>query len=136
MSENLFLLASRQKFRFPSTKGDLVVEQLWEMPLTSKNGFSVNDVAMAVKKELRTLEEDSFVEVSPNPRRDDLGAMLEILKTVISVRQEESRLKTEAAARATQAQKLREAIEAKKQQNLESSSIEELEAQLAALSAR
>ena len=77
MSENLFLLASRKKFRFPSVKGDLVVEQLWEMPLTSKNGFSVNDVAMAVKKELRTLEEDSFVEVSPNPRRDDLGAMLD-----------------------------------------------------------
>ncbi len=133
MSEQLFILASRKKFRFPSDKGDLVVEQLWEMPLTSRNGFSVNDVAIQVKRELRSLEEDSFVEISSNPRRDDLAAMLEILKTVIAVRQEESRQKTEAAAKASQRKELQEAIAAKKKENLTSGSLEELEARLAAL---
>jgi hypothetical protein len=133
MSEQLFILASRKKFRFPSDKGDLVVEQLWEMPLTSRNGFSVNDVAIQVKRELKSLEEDSFVEISPNPRRDDLAAMLEILKTVIAVRQEESRQKTEAAAKASLRKELQEAIAAKKKENLTSGSLEELEARLAAL---
>lgn len=110
-----------------------MVEQLWEMPLTSRNGFSVNDVAIAVKRELRSLEEESFVEVAPNPRRDDLSAMLDILKEVIATRQEESRQRTEAAAKDSLRKELREAIDAKKKENLMSGSIEELEARLAAI---
>jgi hypothetical protein len=133
MSEQLFILASRKKFRFPSTKGELVVEQLWEMPLTSRNGFSVNDVAIAVKRELKSLEEESFVEITPNPRRDELASMLEILKTVIATRQEESRQKTEAAAKESLRRELQEAIATKKRENLTSGTLEELEARLAAI---
>lgn len=132
---NLFMLASREKFRFPSDKGDLTVEQLWDMPLTANNGFSVNNVAITVKRELRSLEEESFVEVAPNPRRDDLSAMLEILKTIIAIRQEENRKKTEAAARASEIKELQEAIVLKKRETLTSGSIEDLEAKLASLKA-
>lgn len=135
MSEiNLFLLASRKKFRFPSEKGELTVEQLWDIPLTSRSGFSVNNIAIEVNRELRSLEEESFVETSRNPRRDTLKAMLELLKIVISVRQEEAKKASAAAERATRRQKIMEAIEAKERKEMDSVSLDDLRLQLAALS--
>lgn len=134
MSEvNLFLLASRKKFRFSSDRGDLTVEQLWDIPLTSRSGFSVNNIAIAVNNELKSLEEESFVETSQNPRRDDLRAMLDILKAVIAIRQEEAQRRSEAAERASMREQIKEAIEAKGREKLASASLEELHAKLAEL---
>jgi hypothetical protein len=136
MSEvNLFLLASRKKFRFSSERGELTVEQLWDIPLTSRSGFSVNNIAIEVNRELKSLEEESFVETSKNPRRDTLRAMLELLKTVISVRQEEAQKASEATERATKRQAIMAAIEAKEQEGLQSASLDDLKLQLAALEA-
>jgi hypothetical protein len=136
MSEvNLFLLASRQKFRFPSDRGDLHLEQLWDMPLSARNGFSLDSVAVTVNRELKSMQEESFVEISPNPRRGELEAMLEILKIVIATKQLEAKQRAEAESRATLKRQIREAIEAKKQEGLASASLEELQAKLAELEA-
>jgi len=132
--DNLFITASRRKFRFASERGDLTVEQLWDLPLTAKSGFDLNNVARGVNNELKGLAEESFVETSTNPRRKTLEQMLEIVKTVIATKQAESKAATDAAAKAALRAKLAEAIERKKDEKLGSASIEELEAQLAALS--
>lgn len=130
---NLFITASRKKFRFASERGDLTVENLWDLPLTSKNGFNLNAVAIGVNSELKSLAEESFVETSTNPRRKDLENMLEILKYVISVKQEEAKAATERVAKQALKRKLQEAIEAKEGEALQSTSLEDLKAQLAAL---
>lgn len=136
MSEvNLFLLASRQKFRFPSDRGDLHLEQLWDMPLSARSGFSLDAVAVTVNRELKSMQEESFVEVSPNPRRGELEAMLEIVKIVIAIKQQEAKQKAEAESKAALKRQIREAIEAKKQEGLASASLEELQAKLAELEA-
>lgn len=129
MSTNdLFILASRKKYRFPSDKGDLTTEQLWDVPLTSRNGYSVDNIAIAVNRELRSLQEESFVQNRSNPRRSELQNMLDILKEVIAIRQAESEQATELAKKQSQKKVIQEAIERKRQQNLESMSLEELEA--------
>lgn len=129
MSTNdLFILASRKKYRFPSDKGDLTTEQLWDVPLTSRNGYSVDNIAIAVNRELRSLQEESFVQNRSNPRRSELQNMLDILKEVIAIRQAESEQATELARKQSQKKVIQEAIERKRQQNLESMSLEELEA--------
>lgn len=134
MSEsNLFITASRKKFRFASERGDLTVENLWDLPLTSKNGFNLNAVAITVNAELKSLAEESFVETSTNPRRKDLENMLEIVKYVIAVKQDEAKAATERVAKQELKRKLREAIEAKEGEALQSASLEDLKAQLAAL---
>lgn len=134
MSEsNLFITASRKKFRFASERGDLTVENLWDLPLTSKNGFNLNAVAIGVNAELKGLAEESFVETSTNPRRKDLENMLEIVKYVIAVKQEEAKAATERVAKQELKRKLREAIEAKEGEALQSASLDDLKAQLAAL---
>lgn len=132
-STNLFLIASKRKFRFASAKGDLTVEQLWDLPLSAKSGFDLNSVAISVNNELKGLVQESFVETRSNPRRTDLEQMLEVVKTVISVKQEENRLATERAAQVTMRNKIRQAIESKKDQKLQEASLEDLEAQLVAM---
>jgi hypothetical protein len=129
----IFIEATRKKFRFPSEKGELTVEQLWDLPLTSRNGFNLNSVAIAVNTELRGLTEESFVEVNPNPRRSQHPDMLEIIKYVIATKQEENKAANERAAKETLKERIREAIAAKRNEQLNSTSLEELEAQLAAL---
>jgi hypothetical protein len=129
----IFIEATRKKFRFPSDKGELTVEQLWDLPLTSRNGFNLNSVAIAVNTELRGLTEESFVEVNPNPRRSQLRDMLEIIKYVIATKQEENKAANERAAKETLKERIREAIAAKRNEQLNSTSLEELESQLAAL---
>jgi uncharacterized protein YicC (UPF0701 family) len=131
---DLFITASRKKFRFASERGDLTVEQLWELPLTSKNGFDLNTIAITVNSELKSLAEESFVETSSNPRRRTLEEMLEIVKYVISVKQDESKAATERAAKQTLKRKIQDAIEAKEKEGLFSASLDDLRAQLAALS--
>ncbi len=134
MSEvNVFFIASRRKLRFPSTKGDLMVEQLWDLPLVSKSGTDLNTIAQAVSRELKGMEEESFVEVRPNPRRGDLEVMLEIVKAVITTKQAENKAATEQAAKESLRNRLRDAIEAKEEQQLGEMSIGDLKAQLAAL---
>ena len=127
MSEiNLFYIASRSKFRFPSTKGDLTVEQLWEMPLTSRNGFSVNDVAIRVNSELKSLEEESFVETSSNPRRTELRQMLDLIKIIIATRKQENEEATEAARKASLRKQIMDTIATKEKDQLSTMSIDEL----------
>ena len=44
---NIFEYAARSKIRFQSTKGELTVEQLWDVPLRSRDDFNLNAVAKA-----------------------------------------------------------------------------------------
>lgn len=131
---DLFIVASRRKFRFTSERGDLSVEQLWDLPLTSKNGFNLNAVAIAVNSELKGLAEESFVEASANPRRRELEQMLEVVKYVISVKQEEAKAAQERVAKQELKRRLQDAIAAKEGQALLDASLDDLKAQLASLS--
>lgn len=130
---DIFATASRKKFRFASERGDLTTEQLWDLPLTSKNGFNLNAVAIAVHNELKDLAEESFVEVSSNPRRRELEDMLEVVKRIIAVKQDEAKAATERVAKQALKRKLQEAIEAKEGEALLGASLDDLKAQLAAL---
>jgi len=130
---DLFVVASRRKFRFASERGDLSVEQLWDLPLTSKNGFNLNAVAIAVNSELKGLAEESFVETSTNPRRRELEQMLEVVKYVISVKQEEAKAAQERVAKQELKRKLQDAIAAKEGQALLDASLDDLRAQLASI---
>jgi hypothetical protein len=129
----IFVTASRKKFRFASERGELTTENLWDLPLTSKNGFNLNSVAIAVHTELKGLSEESFVEVSTNPRRKDLEDMLEVVKYVIAVKQNEAKASIERVAKQELKRKLQGAIEAKEGEALSGASLDDLKAQLAAL---
>lgn len=134
--ESLFLLAARSKFRFPSTAGHLTAEMLWDLPLkTSRsNQASLNEVAVEINRKLKELGEESFVEHDAcTTERSDYQAQLDLVKFVIATKQEEARAATERRAKESLKAQIREAIAVKKSEALSSASLEDLEAQLAAL---
>lgn len=132
MSE-LFLRASREKFRFPSVRGELTTEQLWDLPLTATSGFCLDAVAREVNAELREASEESFVETARNPAKELLEAKLELVKAVIAIKQEENARKREAAARARQREFLKDLLHRKEQDALAGLSTDEIRARLAEL---
>ncbi|WP_127502061.1 hypothetical protein [Actinoplanes solisilvae] len=102
----IFEKATREKFRYPSTKGLLTTEQLWELPLTAKSGFSLDDVAKAVNAELKAVDTESFVATETNPAKATLATKLEVVKHVIAIRLAEDQAAKAAAAKKLEKEKL------------------------------
>lgn len=102
----IFEKATREKFRYPSTKGLLTTEQLWELPLTAKSSFSLDDVAKAVNAELKAIDTDSFVATETNPAKATLETKLEVVKHVIAIRIAEDQAAKAAAAKKLEKEKL------------------------------
>lgn len=134
MSVNdLFAVATRKAFRFPSVRGQLTTEDVWQLPLTSKTGFDLDSVARAVNVELKSLTEDSFVSVKENPAKAEVAAKLEILKTIIEVKQDEAKKAQLKVKRAEDRRKILDALAAKEDQELTSASKDDLLKRLAEL---
>ncbi|MFI6761988.1 hypothetical protein ACIBF5_22890 [Micromonospora sp. NPDC050417] len=102
----IFEKATRGKFRYPSAKGLLTTEQLWELPLTAKSGFSLDDVAKAVNAELKAIDTESFVATETNPAKATLETKLEVVKHVIAIRLSEDQAAKAAAAKKLEKEKL------------------------------
>lgn len=133
---DLYKFASQNKLRFPSKRGELTVEDLYDLPLVSKTGFDLNTVAKAINAHLKTSAEEEFVTTAPaDPGRKCLEVALDIVKDVIATKQAANAEALAKAQRAAQRQKILEAMAAKKDEKLSQASIEDLEAQLAALEA-
>ncbi len=130
---DLFVAASRQAWRFPSTRGELTTEQLWSMPLLAKNGFDLNSVARSLNQEVKDLGEESFVETRSNPARSTAEGKLELVKSIIAVRQEENRLAEQRTQRAVERARILDALAARESEELTKASKEELLARLAQL---
>ena len=131
--DNLFLQATREKFRFESSKGDLSVEQLWDLPLTSRTGFDLDTVAKAVNANLKSSNEESFVNVSNNPAVSRLQAQLEVVKAIIEVKLAQAEATKKRAEKAAERQRLMEVLHSKKDQELQGLSVEEIELRLSLL---
>ena len=130
----MYKYAVQNKLRFPSTKGQLTVEQLFDLPLTSANGASLDTIARTINADIKAMGEESFVETNAtDPKKKLLQNSLEIVKDVIKTKQEENAARLDRSKKAEQRQKLRDLINTKKDEKLSQASIEELEKQLSEL---
>lgn len=86
MTTNIFEYASRNKLRFASTKGELTVEQLWDVPLRSTDGFNLNAVAKTVNEAVKAVNEENFVETTRTKAHTRLETAFEVVKHVIDVK--------------------------------------------------
>ena len=57
---DLFERATRQKLRFETTSGNISVEDVWSLPLSSGK-LNLNDLAKALNKEIKTFDEEDFI---------------------------------------------------------------------------
>jgi hypothetical protein len=129
---SIFEQASRQKIRFPSTRGELTVEQLWDLPLQSKSLFDLDNIAKAVSREVKAVSEESFVTES-SPANAKLTLALDVVKHIISVRKSENRISLDRAARMAERDKLLEILSDKNDAALKELSPEQIKARLESL---
>jgi len=84
---DLFIQASRQKLRFFTNRGQLSVEDLWDLGLRSLDGLAVK-----LHEQMKPEKLKSFIE-EPDKKKDEAHEKdkqrLELLKYVIEVKQRE-----------------------------------------------
>jgi len=118
--KNIFEVATREKFRFQSIRGELTVEQLWDMQLLARQGdFDLDNIAKKIFTNLKSMEEESFVRTRPNPKKAVEEMKLEIVKHIIRVKQDEKAIAKAAADRAERRNQLMKALAEKENEELE-----------------
>ena len=132
---DLFEYASRNKLRFASIKGELTAEQLWDVPLRSRDDFNLDVIARGTSRGLKSASEESFVETTKNPTRDRLDTALEVVKYVIGVKLSEEQAAKTRADNAIEREKLLKILAEKQDGKLSELSEKELKKRIEALSA-
>ena len=123
----MFEKSSRAKLRFETSKGQLTVEDLWDLPLTGTAGkINLDDIAIALNKQLKSSDDVSFVN---QDKKSDATIQLkfDVVKHIIEVRIAENDARSAARANEDQKQVILALIAKKQNENLESLSLEELQ---------
>lgn len=132
--QDIYKFAAQETVRYPSIRGDLTTEQLFQLPLKSKTGFDLDSVARMIHRSLKSESEESFVEqTSVDPYRVKLEIAFAVVKDVIATKQEENKAEVARQNKSVQRKKILDAMAAKKDAALTTASMEELEKELAAL---
>lgn len=126
-TSKLFETATRKKYRFSSGRGELSVEQLWDL-----NFEALDSLYKQFRSELKKNDEESLLETSKV--NTETSEKAELVKYIFEARKAENAAlkatRTAAALKAQQDEVVRELIAQKKGENLAGKSLEELEAML------
>lgn len=126
MEKNLFEVATRRKFRFSMSKGQISTEDLWDLSLES-----LNSLAKSMNKKVKELDEEDFInKKTPSKADEDLKDAFELVKYVIKVKLDEKAARLEAAEKLERRRKIQEALEKAEGKELESKSADELKKML------
>ena len=127
---DMFEKASRLKLRFNSIKGQLTVEQLWDLPLTAANDFCLDAVAKSINAELKAAGEESFVSTTRAPGAAVRELEMDLVKHIIAVRLAENEAKRNESERATERARIRDVLRERQDKELLDLPKEELEKRL------
>lgn len=132
--ESLFAEATRRKLRFTTPQGELSVEDLWNLPLTSTNPNRANldDIAVGLNKQLQDAGTTSFVKKATRPN-EELKAKFDIVLQVIEVRQAEADAAETLRLNTEKKQQILSLIANKENEELAGKSIDELRALVGSL---
>lgn len=125
-TENLFEIATRNKMRFPSTKGELSVEDLWDL--------SDKDLDVVYKnlkdQEVKSSEESLLDDANVDPK---LTAAIGIVKYIFTTKRNERLEEKELIDKKRNQQLYIDALSRRKLKDIDNMSVEELEAKIAEL---
>lgn len=133
MTINIFEYATRNKLRFQSIRGELTVEQLWDIPLRSSDGFNLNMIAKSANDVVKAMNEENFVESTRTVKHVRVETALEVVKSIIQSKLiDEDAAKTRAANKQKK-EKLLAVLSEKQDGKLSELSERELKKQIAEL---
>lgn len=126
---DIFKNAAINKYRYPSSKGNLTTEDLFDLPLTSEKNASLDSVARELNKQIKEFGEESFVN-APSPALNITKNKLEVVKLVIAFRQEMNEAAATRMANNTRRAMLTQALHTAEAAKLSAMSPEEIRAEL------
>lgn len=125
-TENLFEMATRSKLRFPSTKGELSVEDLWDL--------SDKDLDVVYKnlkdQEVKSSEESMLDDANVDPK---LTAAIGIVKYIFTTKRNERLAEKERINKKLTQRKYIDALSKKQDEAIEKMSEAELRAMIDSL---
>jgi hypothetical protein len=114
MSDHLFAQATRMKLRFPSGKGELNLEDLWDLPITK-----LDEMGISIKTDLESSQGKSLRRnASPMKGSGTLQLKLDIIQFIINTREDEAERHQQQQTLASDYQKVKELIASKREANL------------------
>jgi hypothetical protein len=125
----MYKKAIRLKLRYNTISGNLTTEDLWDLPLRSTRGASLDNLAKMLNKEIQSNEEESFVD-TPSAANGELRLKFEIVKDIIKDRLSENEAKRNAATVKKEKEVLMGIINKKQNESLESESLDDLKKRL------
>ena len=134
-ANNMFEIATRNKLRFSSTRGELSVEMLWDVPLRSRDDFNLDSSAKSANKALKALTEESFVSTERTPAHAKAELTLELVKYVIAVKLAEEETAKKRAENKVEREKLLAILAEKQAGKLSELSEKEIQRRINALDA-
>ena len=123
---SLFEQATRNKYRYATNRGLVTTEDLWDLSLQE-----LDQTAVGLNRQIKATQEESFL--AENKTDESLIGRLEVLKAVITYKQEQEENRKQEAVKRTERAKLLELLDAKKDEHLATLSVEEIQKKLAAL---
>lgn len=126
ITENIFEIATRNKFRFPF-KGSVSVEDLWD--LSPEN---LDTVFKTLNSQRKKANEESLLAVTSGEDAEN-DMMIDIVKHIVAVKLAERYEKDKAREKKEERQKIMSILDAKQNEALQNKSVEELQAMLASL---
>lgn len=131
---DIFMTATRLKLRFDTPNGLIAVEDLWDLPLTSRNRANLDDIAKDLHRRLKNDDDVSFV-VKEKKSDETIQLGFDVVKYIIDVRLEENKKLAEARANKEKREAILAIIADKEVDGLKGQSIEDLRALAQSLAA-
>ena len=125
--KDIYKMATRENWTFPTSKGTVSVHDLWQLPLDSEKYVSLNSVAINLHDSLSSTTGKSFVK-RKSPADTLISRKLELVQDIIATREEEAAAKLSAKQAESHNAKIDELISKKVDQELAGLSIEQLQA--------
>lgn len=128
--EKNFERASKLKLRYATKAGKISTEDLWDLPLESKKGVSLDNLARSLNKALKENAEESFV-VQKTKVNSELELAFNIVKYVIDYKMAMADRAAKAAVTKARKEKLLAAKSRLEGAELDGKSMAEIDAELA-----
>lgn len=130
-TNNLFITATRVQLRFANTRGGVLqTEDLWSLNLKTLDGMAVA-VSNNIQAGATTFLERADTVANAAQEMDKLR--LEILKFVITTKQDEAKAAKDAATKTAHKAFLKSLLDSKRMENLGKLTEKEIEEQIASL---
>ena len=127
MEKNIFEIAVREKYTY-NFRGLIKTEDLYDLKLTD-----LDTIYKGLKSDLAQLGEDSLIDSVDTEAKETINNKIEIVKAVVDYKSEVKKNLEEAKTKAETKRRLKDLIAQKKNEELVSKSLDELEAMLASL---